>query len=137
MRNVFKNLFADGHIESFEKVTLRTSGMRQFCEYEIVPSGDESDVVMYEIFHRDGEEVRKEALRAVCPTERMIGILNECKVLSWDGFDGPHPKGVLDGEMFSFEASVNGGKKIRATGSQNFPKHYWEFKKAVWEILNS
>ena len=56
-------------------------------------------------------------------------------MLSWDGFRGEHPKGVLDGTMFRMEATVNGGRRIRADGSQNFPKGYRELDAGIDEIL--
>ena len=36
---------------------------------------------------------------------------------------------------FSFEAEVNDGEKITASGSANFPKHFWDFCGAVNEML--
>ena len=39
--------------------------------------------------------------------------------------------------MFSLNAVVNGGKIIRAEGSQNFPKHYRNFTDGLYEMLNS
>ena len=66
----------------------------------------------------------------------VLKLLNECKLLSWDGFCGKHPRGVMDGMMFSLNAVVNGDKKIRADGSQNFPKHYWDFTDGLYEMLN-
>ncbi|MBR0302929.1 MAG: hypothetical protein IJQ80_03680 [Clostridia bacterium] len=123
-------------IVSFEKVTLRESGMRGSVEYEMVSSEDGAEVLFYYIRYNGGEDERVLDNRAVCGVEEALAILNGCKIMSWDGFDGPHPRGVLDGIMFRFEAAVNGGEKITARGSQNFPRHYREFRDGLYSILH-
>ena len=133
MRNII-NLFVK--IKSFETVTLHTSGMRHVTDYEIVMNGDEAEVSQYAVGYRDGEKVRQLEKRAVCDRETVLQLLNGCCVLSWNGFHGRHPRGVRDGTMFTFRATVNGGEKISADGSQNFPKHFRDFTKGLYEILN-
>lgn len=122
-------------IVSFETVTLRTSGMRGISEYEIVGKGGAAEVTQYGIRFRENAETRVPRRRAVCGEETVLKLLNDCKILSWDGFDGPHPRGVLDGIMFRFTASVNGGKTVSARGSQNFPRHYRDFTDGLYELL--
>ena len=76
----------------------------------------------------------------MCSTDTVLELLNKCRILSWDGFNGPHPKNVKDGIMFTLKATVNEGKKIYATGSQNFPKHYRDFRdglNALSEVKNN
>ena len=63
----------------------------------------------------------------MCTMEDCLQQLNACKVGSWNGFHGAHPKNVTDGIMFTLEATVNGGTRLYADGSQNFPKHYHDF----------
>ncbi|MBR6917608.1 MAG: hypothetical protein IKN38_05435 [Clostridia bacterium] len=123
--------------ESFEIVNLHLSGMRGAYEYEILPKDGEAEVSYYGIRYSEGKEDRVLESRALCPAEKMIGILNDCRIMSWGGFHGKHPKGVLDGIMFTFEATVNGGERIHADGSQNFPKHYRDFTDALYAILNN
>ena len=65
----------------------------------------------------------------------MLELLNQFPVMKWNGFHGKHPRGVLDGEMFSFQATVNDGVTIRAEGSANFPKGFQEFRRAVHLLL--
>ncbi len=125
-----------GKIVSFETVTLHLSWMRGVAEYEIVDTGEGAEVSEYAIRYRDGKSERELEQRAVCEKEKMLAILNSCSLLSWDGFHGKHPRGVLDGTMFRLEATVNGGREICADGSQNFPKHYHEFRDALYAILN-
>ncbi len=124
-------------IVSFGIVTLRTSGMRYTGETEIVMKDGKAVVSQYEIRFSQGEDIRTLEKQAVCDSEKVLKLLNNCKLLSWDGFNGPHPKGVLDGTMFILKAVVNGDKKIYASGSQNFPKHYRDFTNGLYEILNS
>lgn len=122
-------------IVSMQALTLRTSGMRGASEYEIVMKSGNAEVSRYGIRYSNGTDERVLEQRAECGEERMLKLLNDCRLLSWDGFDGPHPKGVLDGTMFRLSASVNGGRRILAQGSQNFPKHYRELTDGLYEIL--
>ena len=109
-------------ITSFGTVTLRETA-RGSVEYEITAKGDEARVTRYMIRY-DGREERVPLERAVCGMERVLALLNDCGLLTWDGFDGPHPADVLDGVMFRLEADVNGGRRVRAEGSENFPPRY-------------
>ena len=123
-------------IESFEIITLHISGMRYSVDYEIVMKGDVAEVSQYQIRHRYPENERILEKRVLVSNVTMLSLLNECKLLLWDGFHGKHPRGVLDGTMFSLYAVVNGDKKIRADGSQNFPKHYRDFTDGLYKMLN-
>lgn len=122
-------------IESFDVVTLREMGMRSTREWEITPNGDEAEISLYSILFRQNEDVRKLEKRAVCPVSEALELLNSCNLLSWDGFVGNHPRGVKDGTVFDLKATVNGEKKIRAHGSQNFPKGYREFTDGLYELI--
>lgn len=122
-------------IESFEIITLRESGMRGSVEYEITAQGSDAEVAQYQIRYNYPENERILERRATVSTDEVLRMINDCKMLSWDGFSGKHPRGVRDGIMFSLEAVVNGGKRIRADGSQNFPKRYREFRDGIYNIL--
>lgn len=122
-------------IESFEIVSLRTFGMRYAAEYEIVMKTNQAEVSEYAIIFMQGKDERRLERRAVVGEDEILNLLNACKVLSWDGFHGKHPVGVKDGTMFSFKATVNGGKTVCADGSQNFPKHYRDFTDALNKML--
>lgn len=124
-------------VESFSSVLLRTAGMRATNEYEIVPKNGEAEVTLYNVTFEKGGEARVPRLRAVCRESEIIDLLNACGVVSWDGFEGKHPRGVLDGVMFRFKATVNGNVAVTAHGSQNFPRHYREFTDALYNILTS
>ena len=114
-------------IETFGIITLRESGMRGSAEYEIVMKGEEAEISFYRIRYTQGSDSRELERRAVCSKDTLIGLLNDCDILSWNGFVGKHPRGVLDGTMFTFSADVGQDKKIFAHGSENFPGHYREF----------
>ena len=51
-------------------------------------------------------------------------LLNDCELTAWDGFHGKHPSGVKDGIMFSLQATVNNGRKIKAEGSGKFSEAF-------------
>ena len=128
--------YPSNKIVSFEVVTLRTIGMRYAIEYEMVMNGDSAEISEYSAGHRGDKDSRKLRKRTECKTEQALGILNKCSLLSWDGFCGNHPKGVLDGTVFDLDATVNGGRRISAHGSQNFPKHYRDLTGWLYEILD-
>lgn len=123
-------------IESFEIVTLHESGMRYTCEYEIVKKDGKAEISLYGIKYSREEDRRALEKRVLCDEKTVLDVLNKCGVLSWDGFNGPHPKNVLDGKMFNLKAAVNGDKQIYATGSQNFPRHYRDLTDWLYEILH-
>ena len=103
-------------ITYFEIVTLRLSGMRFTTEYEIVMKDKEAEVVEYAIRYEKNEDKRIPQRQTVCSADRILKLLNDCELVSWDGFHGKHPKNVQDGIMFSLNATVNGDWKIRAEG---------------------
>ena len=128
-------LFSTKQVVSFERVFWRISGMRCICEYEIIRQGDTAAIAEYEMYYQDEKDDRRLRRIADCPADTMLSLLNECGILKWDGFHGKHPPGVKDGEMFSFEAIVNDGETIKASGSANFPKHFGEFRSTIGEML--
>ena len=131
-------IFSKKELNSFETVFWRISGMRGSTEYEIVNKGEESEFTEYMMRCAKGGGMERVPERSVaCKTERILEILNSCEVASWDGFHGKHPKGVRDGIMFRFELVVSSDEKITAEGSENFPKHFREFRDAMRELLNS
>ena len=123
-------------ITQFESLTVRFSGMRLTSEYEIVSDGDTSEISLYYFNYADGSEKRVLEKNVTCGTQEVIDILNECNAGRWNGFHGKHPRGVLDGTVFSLTASVNGGQQLKADGSQNFPKHFRDFEQWLNDKLN-
>ena len=124
------------NVESFETVSFHTSGMRYSTYYEIVCNDGKAQITQYHIKYSDGEKERVVDKQAECGADEFIKLLNDCNITAWDGFHGKHPRGVKDGTMFDFKATVNGDKQIRADGSQNFPKHYHDFRDGLYAMLN-
>ena len=125
-----------GNITSFEIVKLHTIGMRYINDYEIVMKESEAEVSKYGNRYSGPEDIRIPEIQVTCSEKEVLKLLNDCKLLSWDGFYGKHPKGVRDGTMFRLEAVVNGSRKIHASGSQNFPRHYRDFTDGLYRLLH-
>lgn len=125
----------DGSVTELESLLLRLSGMRVTEEYEMTANGDETTLSYYTISYANGEDERILESRVSLDTRSVIDALNGFGFIKWDGFHGKHPKGVLDGTMFSLEAVVNGGKKLTADGSANFPKRFGEFRSWLSDSL--
>lgn len=123
-------------VESFERVTLRESGMRYTIEYEMVPKDGQAELTLYAIRFGDQEDRRVPEQTAVIPVQEALDLMNTCRLMSWDGFQGRHPRGVLDGIMFSMKAVVNDNRSISASGSENFPKQYRIFTDGMRRILS-
>ena len=124
-------------IKSFEIVTLHTSGMRFVCEHEIVMKDGKAEVSLYNVGFDNGQKERYLRERVICEEKTILKLLNDCRVISWNGFYGSHPKGVLDGMMFKFDATVNGDNTIHASGSENFPNHFRDFTDGLYNILHN
>ena len=128
-------LFTKETITSFTKLTLTLKGMRGIEEYEITCSGADAEIARYTRFYTRDEDDRQLVKSVTKPADDVIALMNGYGLLRWDGFDGPNPKNVRDGIMFLLTAQVNGGRTIRAEGSNNYPKHYHEFMSAIHELL--
>ncbi len=120
-------------IDSFEKITINITQMRSSHIFEAVCEGPKTAIIVYDVFGPSGKDVP--ICRTKMDTESFMELMNECCVLEWDGFRGDHPPDILDGTMFSMKAVVNGGRKIYADGSENFPEGYRRFEKALFNIL--
>lgn len=130
-------MFSKEKITSFKKITLKLSSMRVAEEYEILCGNSSAELSLYTVLYSNGEDNRRLEKRVEAGSAEILKILNECNVINWDGFEGKNPPHILDGTMFTFEAEVNDGKKIYASGSNKFPKHYREFLNLLNELLKS
>lgn len=122
-------------INSFDTVLLTIKGMRSIEEYEIICKGADSEIACYTRYYTDEGNNRRLNKSVMTAAERILKLLNDCRIMKWDGFDGPNPKWVRDGYMFSFKAEINEGVVIRAQGSNNYPKYYHEFKSTLINML--
>ena len=128
-------MFRRKKTESFTLVSLSVSSMRNREIYEITDGGDRAVLKLYTGFFARDEKPEPDK-EATCDKECIIRLLNDCDVLSWDGFSGKNPRGVRDGYMFTFKAELNGGTKVYASGSNNFPRHYRKLRDNIIQILN-
>lgn len=133
MKSIFKQ---SDRIENFEVVTLRVSTMRNVSEYEMLMKDGKAEVSCYSIRFTQSKDERDLEKRVSVDEAEALKLLNDCGVLSWDGFHGAHPRGVTDGTMFNLHATVNGEKKIYATGSQNFPRHYRDLTDGLYDLFD-
>ena len=124
-------------VESFDVVTLWLGGMRQTVEWELVMKDGRAEVTLYRIVYGQGKERREPVRRAACDANEALRLLNDCRLLSWNGFDGPHRKGVCDGTVFRLSATVNGDQTVQARGSQNFPRHYYDLLNGLRDLLET
>lgn len=122
--------------ETFKTLKLRISGMRCTEEYEVICNGESCEAAHYFIVYRQGtdSDIRELQKSAVCSAQVVLDLLNRCNVLGWDGFSGPNPRWVRDGWMMNFEAVIN-DKRIYASGSNNFPKYYSEFRDGIKSLI--
>ena len=122
-------------VSDIENLTLHLSGMRISEEYEIQANGDKATISYYTFSYANGTEEKVLKKRTACETQAVIDALNKVDFVKWNGFEGAHPKGVTDGTMFRLTATINGGQKLTAAGSQNFPKHFYELEQWLYEML--
>ncbi len=115
-------------VTDFESITLCLSGMRVTEEYELVAKDEQTEISYYNMFYGNGAQERKLIKRTTCDTQTVINTLNSFDFAKWDGFSGERPKGLLDGTDFRLTATINSGQKLYANGSENFPKHFYEFE---------
>ncbi len=126
-----------GAVTELTSLNLRLSGMRVTEEYELLCDGETTQLSYYQMFYGDGTEQRRLMGSAAVDTATVLQKLNEYGVSGWDGFHGAHPKGVRDGTMFRLEAVVNGGARITADGSENFPQHFSDLCRWLEETLGT
>lgn len=128
--------FRKKSVLSLESLTLTVTGMRSRRVYRAHTEGGRGEVALYDVRYVEKKDEYQLLKRADCSADELTALCTACRLLCWDGFSGKHPRGVLDGVMFSLNAVVNGEKNIRASGSENFPKGYREFVRGLDEILN-
>jgi len=126
--------FKKEKIESFERITIRNSGMCGIEDFEAICSESAVEIIHYGVYYRDGE-VRDPREKASCDIESFLELLNRCDVLGWHGFHGERPRGLLDGTTFRMEAVVNGGREIYADGTENFPAGYRDLMDEIYRML--
>lgn len=64
----------------------------------------------------------------------LAGLVHACGVPDWNGFSGSDPR-VLDGTMFSFEATLADSGTVTASGSNAYPQQYREFRSGLYDAM--
>ena len=68
--------------------------------------------------------------------ETVMQIILKYDMTSWDGFHG-NDLYVLDGEDFGMEIALSDGTDVSATGSNDFPDHYYDAAGEIRELLDN
>ncbi len=120
-------------VTSVEGMTLTLNGMRGEWVYQF--DGDTEELRRCRVVYSDGEDELLPEASMFCSKQTMLDLFSTSEIQHWNGFHGEHPKNVLDGIMFHFEAAVNEGQIIVADGSANYPKGYHDFVRTLNEML--
>ena len=67
--------------------------------------------------------------------DRIIEVIDNNEVLSWDGFNGHDPR-ALDGWSFHLRINFENGSQLRAEGENSFPENYSEVRKEFYNLIN-
>lgn len=111
-------------ISSVDSLQLRLIGMHGELEYALTRTEGDFALTRYRVVSFKSEEEQIPEKTVLCKNTEILQLLNGCRMLRWNGFYGEHPQDVCDGVMFALTAVVNGGQKISAEGSENFPDGY-------------
>ena len=116
-------------VTDFEEIYITTSpGRGKTTRYIITNEGEETKIsISVTTSAKDGGGNRSE--EGYCSTEDMIKLLNECDVLSWNGYDKKGDKNM----DFRFEGNIN-GKEIEAKGKMAYPKTFEDFVEGVEDL---
>ena len=116
-------------VTDFETISFTTSlGRGKTTRYIITNEGEETKIsISVTTSAKNGSGDRSE--EGYCSTEDMIELLNECNVLSWNGYD---KKGDKDMD-FRFEGNIN-GEEIEAKGKMAYPKNFEDFVDGVEDL---
>ena len=118
-------------VTSVETMTLTLRGMRGGYVYTLV----DNELRYYREVYEGEETVLALEKQVACDAQTIVGLMNTCGVMRWDGFHGKHPQDVMDGASFGVTANVNDGKTIEASGSANYPKGYGDLIYAMKNML--
>ena len=117
-------------VTDFDTITFTTSPGRGKSTRYIITKRSKNTKISINVTTsaRGGGEDGDE--EGYCSTEEMIKLLNDCEVLSWDGFDEEDEDGTL---IFKFEGTIN-GKEIEAEGRGAYPKYFEDFVDGVEDL---
>lgn len=134
-RKTVQTAINESAVECFfvREMTLTLTGMRGEWVYQF--DGDTEALRRCRVVYSNGEDELVPEASMFCSKQTMLDLFSACEIHRWNGFHGEHPRDVLDGIMFRFEAAVNGGQTICADGSANYPRGYHDFLRTMDEML--
>lgn len=116
-------------VTDFDEIYFTTSpGRGKTTRYIITNEGEETKISI-SVTTSAKDEGGNRSEEGYCSTEDMIELLNECNVLSWNGYD---KKGDKDMD-FRFEGNIN-GEEIEAKGKMAYPKNFEDFVDGVEDL---
>lgn len=119
----------------FKLVRTNMSAVTDVIEVTRTPSG-----AHLEYYHEFMGSDKKMMIRTLDGDSRLLAkidsIWNESGAASWDGFNGPNPPDILDGDGFSFHAELVDGSKIYAHGSNNYPSNFRVLDQGLFQVAS-
>ncbi len=109
-------------------------GMYENTRYDLVKRADGYYVTIKPSGIPDEEEQEAKVLDE--DIDRIVKILNDNKVIKWDGFH-ESDKYVLDGDSFSFSLTTYEGISISASGYMRWPDNYRNVRGTLVEIFDA
>lgn len=120
--------------EKFKLVVTNTSSVRDVFEAERTENG--AKLVYYNEFMGsvNDKAIVRELNGGWDLLEKMDSLWKKGMAAGWNGFNGPNPPGMLDGGGFIFDATLVDGTKVKANGTNNYPKGYGDFERGLYEL---
>ena len=88
----------------------------------------------YYLYNGEGLPVKAD----VAAAEKLVRIMEEYDVFSWDGFVGEQTEfEILDGEVFSLDAAFSNGESVHASGDNVFPPNYSPAFGTLFEVMEN
>ena len=111
--------------------------MRGEYGFEAKAEGECVRLTRYRVRYGKGGDERVPEMSALCAQSELAALFDRFLVPLWNGFRGPHPPDVRDGLQFSLEAELENGRRVRASGSENFPPAFSGFERGLDELLKA
>lgn len=121
----------------FKRITLSISGtMASTKEYEVLKTSNGMEASVYDGPWNFNKGTSRKSCRESSRRyngqsyDMLCEKLDHLGVRKWNGFNESDPN-VLDGNMFSLDIELEGGRFIRAHGSNAYPPNYGRFEEML------
>lgn len=145
--NTMKSLFMSSKSIEFDSFRLEIHGMSALAEVYAGEKTEKGVHLEYFLSRKSWDDSindyseTKMMVHAIDGGQQLYDevcqLFSECRIDKWDGFSAKNPHGVYDGSMMNFMATLSDGSTIFASGSNNFPKNYGEFKSALRKMTTT